>query len=57
LNRETGEISLSGTVQEGGGDDLLDDLAEAVLARSGDVLVVPKARMPGVEPAAAILRW
>ncbi|HJS74529.1 MAG TPA: hypothetical protein VJ921_09590, partial [Vicinamibacteria bacterium] len=57
LNRETGEVAISGPEREAGNDDLLDDLAEAVLARDGDVLVVPQARMPGSSPAAAVLRW
>lgn len=57
LNRETGEIAVSGSQQDAGSDDLLDDLAEGVLARDGDVLVVPKTRMPGGSPAAAVLRW
>jgi hypothetical protein len=57
LNRDTGEIAVRASEQDADGDDLLDDLAESVLARGGDVLVLPKARMPGVSPAAAILRW
>jgi hypothetical protein len=57
LDRETGEITLTGSEQDGGGDDLLDDLAECVLARGGDVLVVPKARLPPGAPAVAVLRW
>jgi hypothetical protein len=38
-------------------DDLLDDLAEAVLKRGGDVVVVPRDRMPTDTGAAAIYRF
>ena len=38
-------------------NDVLDDLAEAVLLRGGEVFSVEKARMPSKSPVAAILRW
>jgi len=38
-------------------DDLIDDLAEAVLRAKGEVIVVPKERMPGSTGLAAILRY
>jgi len=40
-----------------GVDDLLDDLAEAVLRQGGEVVVVPSARMPGQSGAAATYRY
>ena len=54
----TGEVTLHGTEQSGPvDDDLLDDLAEAVLVRGGDVLLMPQERMPGDAAAVATLRW
>jgi len=38
-------------------DDLIDDLAEAVLRTKGEVVVVPGERMPGTNGLAAILRF
>jgi hypothetical protein len=38
-------------------DDLLDDLAELVLRKQGDVLVLPAEHMPTVTGCAAVLRW
>lgn len=38
-------------------DDLLDDLAEAVLRSGGEVVVVPSERMPAQSGAAAIYRF
>jgi hypothetical protein len=38
-------------------DDLLDDLAELVLTRGGEVIVVPSDRMPTKSGAAAIFRF
>ncbi len=38
-------------------DDLLDDLAEAVLRRKGEVVVVPAARMPSKSGLAATYRY
>jgi hypothetical protein len=37
--------------------DMLDDLAEAVLRTGGDVVIVPKGRMPSTSGLAAILRY
>ncbi|MBI5434831.1 MAG: hypothetical protein HZA52_18505 [Planctomycetes bacterium] len=57
LDRDNGSIQLA---IEGGlvkGDDLLDDIAEAVLARGGEVLALERSRMPGRAQAAALLRW
>lgn len=38
-------------------DDVLDDLAETVLRTGGDVVVVPKERMPTTSGAAAVFRY
>jgi hypothetical protein len=38
-------------------DDLLDDLAESVLKRGGEVVIVPRDRMPTRTGAAAIYRF
>jgi hypothetical protein len=38
-------------------DDLLDDLAEVVLDKGGEVVVVPPERMPVTTGAAAIYRY
>jgi hypothetical protein len=38
-------------------DDVLDDLAQAVLVRAGDVMTIPATDMPEEAAAAAILRW
>jgi len=38
-------------------DDLLDDLAETVLKMKGDVVVVPKERMPSITGVAATYRF
>jgi stalled ribosome rescue protein Dom34 len=37
--------------------DALDDLAEAVLRTGGDVVVVPRERMPSTSGLAALLRY
>jgi hypothetical protein len=38
-------------------DDMLDDLAELVLAKAGEVVVVPRERMPSDSGLAAIYRF
>jgi hypothetical protein len=38
-------------------DDLLDDLGELVLTKSGQVVVVPAEMMPSTTGAAAIFRF
>ena len=64
-----GDLTVAGTVDAETGairnadleqpdvDDLLDDLAELVLARGGDVVVVPAASLPGETGAAATFRY
>jgi hypothetical protein len=57
LNRESGEIALAPAQQDSRDDDILDDLAESVLARGGDVLLVSPDLLPREVQAAGILRW
>jgi hypothetical protein len=57
LERESGVVIQHPTQQDTRGDDVLDDLAECVLTRDGEVLLLPTDRMPSASPAAAILRW
>jgi hypothetical protein len=57
FDRESGAIEKRAAREDAYGDDVLDDLAEAVLVRGGDVLVVDKERMPSKSPVAAVLRW
>jgi hypothetical protein len=57
LNRDSGTIIQHPTQQDTHDDDVLDDLAECVLTRRGEVLLLEADRMPSPSPAAAILRW
>jgi hypothetical protein len=57
LDRSNGALELHGKDRAQGDDDVLDDLAEAVLLRGGEVFSAEKARMPSKSPIAAILRW
>ena len=57
LDPASGEVALNEAQSDHRDDDVLDDLAEAVLLRGGDVFAVPAGRMPGGSPVAALLRW
>jgi hypothetical protein len=57
FDRATGVVKKRAAREDAFGDDVLDDLAEAVLVRGGAVLVVEKERMPTKSPVAAVLRW
>ncbi len=57
VERDTGTVVLHGHQEGPTDDDVLDDIAEAVLARGGEVLEVAAERMPQGAAAAAILRW
>ncbi len=57
FDRVTGEVRKRAAREDAFGDDVLDDLAGAVLARGGEVLVVERQRMPTKSPVAAVLRW
>lgn len=53
---EFGRVDWAGS-GDSGTDDLLDDLAEAVLRRDGQVVIVPASRMPTDKGVAAIYRF
>jgi len=57
LNRETGEVALFGQRPDDSVEDVLDDLAEAVMLRGGEVWSIDTARMPTKSSVAATLRW
>lgn len=57
FDRVTGEVKKRAAREDAYGDDVLDDLAGAVLVRGGEVFVVEKPRMPTKSPVAATLRW
>jgi hypothetical protein len=56
LDPTSGRISFESRAQPGV-DDLLDDVAELVLRRGGEVVVVPADRMPTQSGSAAIYRF
>ncbi len=57
VDRTTGEVTLHAGQTGPQDDDVLDDLAEVVLARGGEVVVLDPQRMPGEAAAAATFRW
>ncbi len=57
VDRETGEVTLHAGQSGPQDDDVLDDLAETVLARGGEVFVLDAAKMPHEVAAVAIYRW
>jgi hypothetical protein len=56
-DRTTGEVTLHAGQSGPQDDDVLDDLAEIVLARGGEVLVLDPSRMPDDLSAVATFRW
>lgn len=56
LDRVTGSIRAM-DIAHPDADDMLDDLAEVVLSRGGEVIVVPADRMPTDSGLAAIFRY
>ncbi len=56
IDISTGKIELFGELSEPIYADVLDDIAEIVLKNKGEVVVLPKERMPGATGAAAIYR-
>lgn len=56
IDLETGEI-VTTNVDITEVDDVMDDLAEIVFKTGGEVVVLPKERMPVETGAAAIFRW
>lgn len=57
LDKATGDVSLHEGAREDGAEDVLDDIAEAVLLRGGGVWSLEKSRMPAKSSIAATLRW
>jgi len=57
VDRTTGEVTLHAGQTGPQDDDVLDDLAEVVLAHGGEVVVLDPARMPGEAAAVATFRW
>jgi hypothetical protein len=57
MDRMTGEVTLHAGQTGPQDDDVLDDLAEVVLAHGGEVVVLDPARMPGEAAAVATFRW
>lgn len=56
VDRTTGHVS-HGKLDSPHVDDILDDLAEIVLRMGGDVVMVPRDRMPSITGIAAIYRF
>lgn len=57
MDRSTGAIQLHSKQTDSRDDDVMDDIAEAVILRGGDVYAFEKAKMPTKSPIAAVLRW
>ena len=57
VDLSTGEVTLHAGQTGPQDDDVLDDLAEIVLVRGGEVVVLPPARMPDEAAAVATFRW
>lgn len=57
MDRTTGALDLHKKQMDAHDDDVLDDIAEAVLLRGGEVLTLSKKDMPSSAPVAATLRW
>jgi len=57
VDRVTGEVTLHAGQTGPQDDDVLDDLAEIVLSRGGDVVVLDPPKMPEEAAAVATFRW
>jgi hypothetical protein len=57
LDRQSGDVALFAERSDERAEDVLDDVAEAVILRGGDVWSLQAARMPTKSPVAATLRW
>jgi hypothetical protein len=57
MDPKTGDVALFGARRNEQQEDVLDDIAEAVLLRGGDVWSLEEGRMPTKSPVAATLRW
>lgn len=56
LDKETGDIT-EGRITKPDFDDLLDDIGEMVLKNNGEVIILPRERMPSDTGVAAIYRF
>jgi hypothetical protein len=56
MDRASGRLRLTGSDVDHEDDDILDDLAQMVLAKGGKVHVVPAGSIPNTRPAFALLR-
>ena len=56
MDPATGQVHRTETQRGSHDDDVLDDVAEAVLHYGGDVMTLEGDRMPGGQDAAAELR-
>lgn len=56
IHTSTGDL-IRGDLEDLGFDDILDDLAEMVFRNRGEVVVLPKERMPSDTGVAAIFRY
>lgn len=56
INQETGQLEM-GKLESPDIDDILDDLVEMVFRNKGEVVVLPKERMPSITGVAAIYRY
>jgi hypothetical protein len=56
VDRLTGRL-FHGELSDPHAGDMLDDLAEIVLRRGGDAVIVPRDRMPSVTGIAGIYRF
>lgn len=56
IDRETGAL-IEGDLQNPKVNDILDDLAELVFKNQGEVVVLPKERMPSITGVAATYRY
>ncbi|AMW03763.1 hypothetical protein [Gemmatimonas phototrophica] len=56
VDRATGQVT-PGTLDDPHTDDIVDDLAELALRMGGDVVVVPRDKMPSITGVAAIYRF
>ncbi len=57
IDTSTGELIRGGDLDDPEFDDVLDDLAEIVFRNRGEVVVLPKERMPSNTGVAAIFRY
>ncbi len=57
LDRNTGALELRPRQTDVRDADVLDDIAEETIRRSGEVYVIPRSSMPGNGPIAAIYRF